>query len=451
MTQQNDIKSIMRPLAQEIIDYTMQAGKDYGVSDVKVSLSADTETSLHVEGGEVSKDLYGASSVFSMTIYAGDKVVSFSKDSFDSTAIKHAIDENLKIINLVPENPDQRLLDADKVYKGEVPDLDLYDTNPPSHSDLVKYAVQVEKKALAQDNIKTTRDTVVSKNEMHRLALATNGLDQEKSSSFYTAYTITIAEGESGMQTGYASSAARHFKDLTPAGKLGVKAGKNAAARLNPSLPQTGEYPIVLDKSTAAMFFQSVLNAIDGTAVYRGATFLKDELGKQVMHKDITIEDCPRVKKGLASSPVDGAGLESHDIKFIEAGVLKQFNMSVQEARKLNREPIGRQNGTTNVRVHPGQQTPEDLMKDIKEGIYIEGFNGGTVNISNGTHSRQAYGKLIKDGKVTDIAVEGFVVSGNLKDMFMNAIVANDTPKDFKKNSFLAPTTRINGLTIAGK
>jgi hypothetical protein len=53
---------------------------------------------------------------------------------------------------------------------------------------------------------------------------------------------------------------------------------------------------------------------------------------------------------------------------------------------------------------------------------------------------------------VTDIAVAGFVVSGNLKDMFMKAQIANDTPDlPSTRHQMAAPTTRIDGLTIAGK
>ena len=115
-------------------------------------------------------------------------------------------------------------------------------------------------------------------------------------------------------------------------------------------------------------------------------------------------------------------------------------------------EPSGRENGFTNCSILPGAQSVDELIADIKDGIYIKDFSGGSVDINNGTHSRQAYGTLIKDGKITDIPVSGFVVSGNLKDMFMNAVIANDTPSHpCTRHRIAAPTTRINGTMIAGK
>jgi PmbA protein len=170
------------------------------------------------------------------------------------------------------------------------------------------------------------------------------------------------------------------------------------------------------------------------------------------MSKGITLVDDPAIVRGTSSSTVDAAGLETKKITFIEDGVLKSYNLTLLESRQLGLAPIGRENGLTNSQVLPGAVTPDQLISDIKDGIYIKGFNGGTADVNNGIHSRQAYGTLIKDGKITDIAVDGFVVSGNLKDMFMNVAIANDTPKLPNTNhTFAAPTMRINGITISGK
>jgi predicted Zn-dependent protease len=53
---------------------------------------------------------------------------------------------------------------------------------------------------------------------------------------------------------------------------------------------------------------------------------------------------------------------------------------------------------------------------------------------------------------VTKKAVSGFVVAGNLKEMFMKVSIANDTPKlPDPRHRFAVPTTRVDGVTIAGK
>jgi PmbA protein len=253
------------------------------------------------------------------------------------------------------------------------------------------------------------------------------------------------------MQADGDYSVARHFCDMSNPRELGKAAGRNAAAKLGATLPATGAMPIVLSHAAAESFFSTVYAAIDGTAVHRGLTFLKDKIGQQVMSTDVTLIDDPGIQKGLASSQIDGAGMKAEKIIYIDKGTLKIYNVSLLEARQLGIEPIGRDDGPTNSSVLPGVQTPDELIADIQKGIYIKGFNGGKVDVNDGTHSRQAYGTLIENGKITDQAVEGFVVSGNLKDMFMNVVLANDTPVlPSPKYTLAAPTTRINGTIIAG-
>lgn len=149
---------------------------------------------------------------------------------------------------------------------------------------------------------------------------------------------------------------------------------------------------------------------------------------------------------------MDSSGQKSEPVTFIQNGVLKQFNVDLLAARQLGVDPIGRNDGTTNVSVLPGTASVEELIGDIKDGIYIRSFKGGTADTNNGTFSRPATGTLIKDGKVTGQAVDGFIVSGNLKEMFMKVAIANDTPAHPNtRYTIAAPTTRINGMTIAGK
>lgn len=441
-----------RPLAKGLIKHALTAGKQFGITDVRVSISSSDQQENAVEKGAVVKSVSGAQNQVSVTLYAGDRTLSFTKNTLDEKTLKEAIQQNLQVIRLVPENKDKRLLEKDKVCKGVPDDLDLYDGQQPDQQALIDYAKEVEAAAMAQPGVKGMRSVGITKSNSHFLVMATNGLDLSESSTVYAAHGAIIAEDASGMQINYESSIARHFSDMSSPQELGKNAGLGAVAKLGAILPLTGDMPVVLSPDAAKSFFASVYAAIKGTQVHRGTTFLKDKMGQQVMSKGVTIVDDPSIPRALGSGAIDMAGLEAKKITFIEDGVLKSFNVNLLESRQLGIEPIGRETGTTNSRVLPGTLTPEELISDIQDGIYITGFNGGAADVNNGNHSREAYGTLIKDGKVTNIAVDGFVISGNLKDMFMNVVLANDTPElPSPKHTLAAPTTRINGVTIAGK
>lgn len=440
-----------RPLAESLIDYAM-SGTAYGITDAKVFIAASDKQEYSIEKGEIARSVSGASYSVSITLYAGDRTLSFTRNTLDEKELQDAMLKNMKAIGVVPPNPNKRLLEEDKLFKGPEPDLDLFDKKPPTDADLIAYAKEVEAEAMAQKGVKGARSVSITRLDSHFLVLATNGLDRHESKTRYSAGAIVIAEDQNGMQNGGEGSTARHFNDMAKPKELGKMAGQDAVSKLSATLPVTGQMPIVLDNDAAEAFFSSVYDAIDGTALYRGATFLKGKLGQQVMSKGVTLVDDPDIQRGLGSGHVDTAGVESRKIIHIEDGVLKSFNATLLESRQLCMEPTGRENGPTNGMILPGTLTPDELIADIKEGILIKGFNGGTVDVNNGNHSRQAYGLLIKDGKITDTPVAGFVVSGNLKDMFMNVVLANDTPAmPSTRHSLAAPTTRINGVTIAGK
>lgn len=441
-----------RPLAEALLEYATAQGAAHGITDARIVISANDKIENSVEGGKVVKAVAGKTYNVGITLFAGDRTLSFSKNTLDEASLKAAMQENMQVIHLVPENKGKALLEKSKVFKGAEKDLDLYDKNPPTTAEMIDYAKEIEKAAMAQKGVKASRSVSVTRSEDHLLILATNGLDISESRTVYSAGASVVAQGTNEMQISGEYSLARHFNDMAKPQVLGKEAGQNAVSKLGAVLPATGDMPIVLDNNAAESFFGSVYSAISGTAIHRGASFLKGKVGQQVMASGITITDDPTIARGIGSRHVDTAGLEEKPITFIENGVLKSYDVSLTEARQLGIEPIGRENGPSNTRVLPGTQTRDELIADIKEGVFIKGFNGGTVDVNSGNHSREAYGLLIKDGKITDIAVSGFVVSGNLKDMFMKASVANDTPAlPSTKHRMGAPTTRINGCTIAGK
>ena len=93
-----------------------------------------------------------------------------------------------------------------------------------------------------------------------------------------------------------------------------------------------------------------------------------------------------------------------------------------------------------------GAQSPEALMADIADGVYLTELFGHGVNGVTGDYSRGASGFRIVNG-VLEAAVAEFTVAGNLVDMFAAMIPANDLEMHRAMN---APTVRIDGMTIAG-
>ena len=80
---------------------------------------------------------------------------------------------------------------------------------------------------------------------------------------------------------------------------------------------------------------------------------------------------------------------------------------------------------TSNFYLEKGKVSVEELIGDIKSGLFITDLIGFGVNGVTGDYSRGASGFWIENGKLA-WPVSGITVAGNLKDMFLNMTPAND-------------------------
>ena len=85
-------------------------------------------------------------------------------------------------------------------------------------------------------------------------------------------------------------------------------------------------------------------------------------------------------------------------------------------------------------------------MADIKSGFYVTELMGMGVNGVTGDYSRGASGFWIENGEIAYPVAE-VTIAGNLKDMFLHLMPANDLVFRHGTN---APTVRIEGMTVAG-
>jgi PmbA protein len=141
----------------------------------------------------------------------------------------------------------------------------------------------------------------------------------------------------------------------------------------------------------------------------------------------------------------------------VENGVLKSYLLNTYTAKKLGLQTTGNASrglagtpgiGPGNFFLQPGTKSLQEIIGDIKDGLFVTEFLGFGVNLVTGDFSRGASGLWIENGELT-YPVEEITVAGNLKDMFFNiAEIGNDL--EFR-SSIASPTMRIDGMTVAGE
>src|SRR5436305_11298874 len=103
---------------------------------------------------------------------------------------------------------------------------------------------------------------------------------------------VIAGEGAT-MQRDHAWHGVRHLEDLEQADAIGRRAGERAVARVNPSRPKPGRYPVIFDPRVSSSLLGHFAGAISGSSVARRTSFLQDKLGSQLFAPGVTIVDDP--------------------------------------------------------------------------------------------------------------------------------------------------------------
>ena len=213
--------------------------------------------------------------------------------------------------------------------------------------------------------------------------------------------------------------------------------------------------PVIYDRRVSGGLIGHLAGAINGRAVARGTSFLKDKMGEKIFADGLRILDNPHRKRGLGSRPFDAEGLATKRLAVIDDGRLTTWLLDLAAARQLKLKPTGHATRgtsgppsptTSNFYLEKGKLSVEELIADIKSGLFITDLIGFGINGVTGDYSRGASGFWIENGKLA-WPVSGITVAGNLKDMFLNMTPANDLQF---KGATNAPTVRIEGMTVAG-
>src|SRR6202165_5335551 len=161
---------------------------------------------------------------------------------------------------------------------------------------------------------------------------------------------------------------------------------------------------------------------------YRGPWFLAGKLGEKIAGPNVTVVDDGTMPGGFGTTPFDGEGIPTRRTVVIENGILKSYLLNTYSARKLGLQTTANASrglagtpgiGPGNYFLQPGTKTPQAIIADIPQGLYVTEFLGHGANLVTGDYSRGASGLWISGGELA-YPVEEITVAGNLKEIFLN-------------------------------
>ncbi|MDA1058247.1 MAG: TldD/PmbA family protein [Proteobacteria bacterium] len=450
MTQSSDAEAHTLAFLSDLVARAIKAGAHAAdaIAAESVSLAVSQRLGKH-------EDLERSEAVdLSLRVLLGKRQAMVSSTDRSDAAVEELVTRAVAMARIAPEDPHIGLADPALIAK-TWPELDLVDTHEADPDELYARTAKAEDAARAVAGVTNSEGADASWGRSTVALVTSGGFAAAYSGTSHSVSASVIAGEGTGMERDYDYSAVRFAKDLDDPTLVGRRAGERAVRRLNPRKVNSAAVPVILDPRVSNGLLRHVASAINGAAVARGTSFLRDKLNEKIFADGIVIVDDPHRKTGMASRPFDGEGVANRRMNIVEDGVLTTWLLDTATGHQLGMATTGHASrgassppspSTTNLYMEPGTMSPSELMADIAEGFYVTELIGFGVNGVTGDYSRGAAGYWIENGALT-FPVSELTIAGNLKTMFLNVTPANDLEFRYGTN---APTIRIEGLTVAG-
>lgn len=429
------------------------------------SVGADAADAVFVEGislslacrlGKTEQLERSEGSDLGLRVFKGNRQAIVSSSDISSSALDELVSRAIAMASSVPEDPYCGIADPDQIMTNSSVDLDLVESDEPSADTLKSRAMETEEAARAVSGVTNSEGSEASWSRSRIALAASNGFRGTREGT-RSGLSVSVLAGEgTSMERDYDYASTVFSEDLPLPAELGKRAGEQTVARLNPQKIDSAQVPVIFAPRVSGSILGHLSSAINGAAVARGTSFLKDKMGERIFPAEISIVDDPLRQRGLRSKQFDGEGLQTARRSFIENGILQSWVLNLRSARQLGVDPSGHASrgtssppgsGVTNFFMEAGDVSPERMIADVGNGLLITEMIGHGINYVTGDYSRGATGFWIEKGEVA-YPVSEITIAGNLSDMFASVTAANDL--EFRYGTD-APSIRVDGMTIAGK
>lgn len=441
--------------AQERASALVERARRAGADAADVAYIADASESIQVRLGKLEDVERSEGEHISLRVFIGQRSASIGSSDLSEAALDELAARAVDMARAAPEDRFAGLAPQELLTRPPFVELEMTDPAEPSPHELRAAAEAAEDAARAVAGVTNSEGAGASAG-CAVFALATShGFAGAYATTNHSISAAVVAGEDSGKQRDYAWRQARHREALPSPEEIGKLAGDRAVARVDPGRVKSGPMPVVFDPRVGGTLVSHLVSAMSGSAIARRASFLLDRQEQQLFDSAVTIVEEPHLPRGLRSRPFDGEGLATIARNLVDAGRVTGWLMESASARQLGKQPTGHASrghggapgvSVSNLHLAPGSVTPEALMADIVDGIYVTELIGQGVNGVTGDYSRGASGFRIVGGTIAGPIAE-FTIAGNLIDMFA-ALTPADDLEWFR--AINVPTIRVDGMTIAG-
>lgn len=439
-----------------LTDALLTAARAAGAEAADALAVQGTSQSIQLRGGKLEQAERSEGIEIGLRVLIGGRQACVSASDTSPSTLVRLAERAVAMAAEAPEDPYAGLADPSQIAQNwNLAALELSDPSAePTPAQLENDARNAEAAAMAAAGITQVEAGAGYGQQTMHLA-ASNGFSGGYARSSRSISAVAFTGTGTGMERDWAGEGRIWQSDLPDAASIGALAAERALSRAGATKPKTGTYPVLYDERIASSLIGHLLGAINGAAIARGASWLRDALGQQVLPAHLSVIEDPLRPRISGSRPFDGEGLPTVRRLVVENGVLTGWTLDLATGRKLGMPSTGSASrgtssppspSTSNIDLTPGTASRADLIRDMGTGLLVTSMIGSTINPTTGDYSRGASGFWVENGQIL-YPVNECTIAGNLRDMLLRIIPANDARAHLATR---VPSLLIDGMTLAG-
>ena len=237
-------------------------------------------------------------------------------------------------------------------------------------------------------------------------------------------------ENQTGFEGPGAHMGFELFNHINPE-YYGKEASRIAYTMLHAKNCPAGKMTVAIDNGFGGVIFHEACgHSLEATAVAKGNSVFTGKLGEQIASTKVTAIDDGTIPNAWGSLNIDDEGNKTQKNVLIENGILKSYMIDRLNGRRMGMAPTGsgrRQSykfaptsRMTNTYIDNGEDSPEEIIKSIKDGLYAKKMGGGSVNPVTGEFNfAVSEGYIVKNGEIQE-PVRGASLIGKGSEILMN-------------------------------
>ncbi|PHP27414.1 TldD/PmbA family protein [Limimaricola cinnabarinus] len=441
----------------DLTDRMLRAARRAGAEAADAVAVDGTSVSIDVREGRLEQAERAEGVDIGLRVLIGRRQAMVSSSDARDATIETMAERAVAMAREAPEDPHAGLAEPGQLARDtDSLRLQMHDPSPePDPAMLEEDARRAEAAARSVAGVTQVQGATAGYGHRRVHIAATNGFSGGYARSDRAISCVAVSGEGTGMERDWDADSRIFQSDLRSPEEIGRLAGERAAARQGPRRPRTGRYPVLFDERISSSLVGHLVAAANGAAIARGSSWLLNRDGAPVLPAGISLIEEPHRPRASGSRLFDGEGLPTAERALVDDGVLTGWILDLATARKLGLQSTANAaRGTSappspsvsNLRLTQGEASREDLIAQMGTGLLVTSMIGSTINPNTGDYSRGAAGFWVENGEILH-PVNECTIAGNLRDMLMSLIPANDARQHLSR---IVPSLLVDGMTLAG-